>query len=46
MLGNKILTKKMNGENVIDLSKLNSGTYLISVNFDGATMETQRFVKK
>lgn len=46
MLGNEILTRKMNGENVLDLSKLNSGTYLISVNFDGATMETQRFVKK
>jgi len=46
MLGNEILKREMNEENVLDLSKLNSGPYLISVYLNGTVTDTQRFVKK
>ncbi len=45
MMGNLIFMKEMNNENVLDLSQLMAGSYLVQINAEG-TIETQRFMKK
>lgn len=45
LLGNKVLTKSMSMQNQLDLSSLNSGTYLLEINVNGV-IETQRIIKK
>lgn len=45
ILGNEVLSKKMIEGNTIDLTKLNPGPYLISIEVNGL-IETQRFLKK